>query len=86
MSVAGQNQILTINRGSEQGLDLGTVLNLQRHGETVVDHTDGGRKIKLPDEQYGNVFIFRVFDNISYGLVMQVTDFVQVGDVAKSPD
>ncbi|MBR7790966.1 LysM peptidoglycan-binding domain-containing protein [Undibacterium sp. FT147W] len=85
VSVAGQNQIITINRGKEHGLDLGTVLSLQRYGEVITDRTDGNRKIKLPDEQYGHVFIFRLFDNISYGLVMQVTDFVKVGDVARSP-
>ena len=85
VSVAGQNQIITINRGKEHGLDLGTVLSLQRYGEVITDRTDGNRKVKLPDEQYGHVFIFRLFDNISYGLVMQVTDFVKVGDVARSP-
>jgi hypothetical protein len=42
--------------------------------------------VKLPDQQYGNLFIFRVFNNISYGLVMQVTDTVQIGDLAKSPE
>jgi len=85
VSVAGQNQIITINRGKEHGLDLGTVLSLQRYGGVIADRTDGNRKIKLPNEQYGHVFIFRLFDHISYGLVMQVTDFVKVGDVAKSP-
>ncbi|MBC3936752.1 LysM peptidoglycan-binding domain-containing protein [Undibacterium sp. CY7W] len=85
VSVAGQNQIVTINRGREHGIDLGTVLSLQRYGATVKDRTDGNRLIKLPNEQYGHVFIFRVFDTISYGLVMQVTDFVKVGDIAQSP-
>jgi hypothetical protein len=40
----------------------------------------------LPDTDYGSLFIFRVFKNISYGLIMQVTDSVQIGDVAKSPE
>lgn len=91
---AGQNQIVAINRGKEHGLDLGTVLELYRHGQVVNDKTGkrstwsfgAGEKVKLPDTQYGSLFIFRVFDNISYGLVMQVTDTVQVGDVAKSPE
>ncbi|MFZ6755415.1 LysM peptidoglycan-binding domain-containing protein [Undibacterium sp. Dicai25W] len=85
VSVAGQNQIVTINRGSESGVDVGTVMALERHGVTIRDRTDDNREVKLPDELYGNVFIFRVFDNISYGLVMQVRDFVKVGDVARSP-
>lgn len=90
---AGQSQVVTINRGSLDGLDVGAVLQLYHHGKTVPDPTAernmfGMRtaKMKLPDEQYGTLFIFRVFKHVSYGLVMQVTEPVTVGDVAKSPE
>jgi hypothetical protein len=95
VSQAGQNQIVSINRGKDAGLDLGTVLELYRKGEVISDRTEkkawsigsiGATKVKLPDNQYGSVFIFRIFDTISYGLVMQVTDSVQIGDAAKSPE
>ncbi|MGZ8290269.1 MAG: LysM peptidoglycan-binding domain-containing protein [Telluria sp.] len=93
VTYAGQNQVVSINRGSVDGLDVGTVLQLYHFGKVVAD--PGGDKgmlgmrrptIKLPDEQYGSLFVFRVFKNVSYGLVMQVTEPVQVGDVAKSPE
>lgn len=84
---AGQNQIVTVNRGRKDGIDVGTVLQLYRLGTTIVDKTEGKKdNVKLPDTEYGNLFIFRVFNNISYALVMQVRDSVQVGDVAKSPE
>lgn len=83
---AGQNQVVAINRGKNAGLDIGAVLQLSRFGQIVADRTDGKRNVKLPDELYGSLFVFRVFNNISYGLIMQVTDSVQVGDVAKSPE
>lgn len=93
VTYAGQNQVVTINRGSVDGLDIGSVLQLYHLGKTVSDPTGkrsmlGMRteKIKLPDEQYGTLFIFRVFKHISYGLIMQVTEPVEVGDVAKSPE
>lgn len=88
VSQAGQNQIVSINRGSKDGIDIGTVLELQRLGIVTADRTEGkGRNlIKLPDETYGTLLIFRVFNNISYGLVMQVTDTVQIADVARSPE
>lgn len=91
VSQAGQNQIVTINRGRADGVDLGTVLELYRYGATVPDPTEktgffsSKKMVKLPDSRYGSLFIFRTFEKLSYGLVMQVTDTVQVGDIAKSP-
>lgn len=83
---AGQNQVVAINRGLKDGLDIGSVLQLYRAGRVVEDRTDGKKAVKLPDEEYGSLFVFRVFNNVAYGLVMQVTDAVQVGDAAKSPE
>lgn len=95
VSYAGQHQIVAINRGKLDGLDLGTVLELSRYGAVVEDKTVSSKwyelklkkpTIKLPSEAYGSLFIFRTFKHISYGLVMQVKDTVQVGDYANSPE
>lgn len=89
---ASQSQVVTVNRGTLDGLDVGAVLDLYHVGQTVTDPASRGflglgkKKLRLPDEQYGELFIFRVFGHVSYGLVMQVTAPVQVGDVAKSPE
>jgi len=83
---AGQNQIIAINRGKADGLDLGSVLQLYRAGRMAKDRTGDRNTVALPDEKYGTVFIFRLFDNIAYGLVMQVTDAVRTGDAARSPE
>jgi hypothetical protein len=90
---ASQNQVVTVNRGTLDGLDVGSVLQLYHLGKKVAD--PGGSKgifgfgrtmLRMPDEQFGELFIFRVFGHVSYGLVMQVTLPVQIGDVAKSPE
>jgi hypothetical protein len=92
VTYAGQSQVVTVNRGSLDGLDIGSVLQLYHLGKTVPDPASKGvfglhkQQIKLPDEQYGSLFIFRVFKNVSYGLIMQVTAPVEVGDVARSPE
>ena len=95
VTYAGQNQVVSVNRGSVDGLDVGSVLQLYTLGKTIKDQTvktsswgmgNSGTMVKLPDEQSGTLFIFRVFNHISYGLIMQVTEPVQVGDVAKSPE
>ena len=93
VTYAGQNMVVSVNRGTVDGLDVGTVLQLYNLGKTVHDRTApkgmmGMTKsmIRLPDEQSGTLFIFRVFKNISYGLIMQVTEPVEIGDVARSPE
>lgn len=92
VSYAGQSQVVSVNRGSIDGLDVGSVLQLYHFGKTVADPEAKGflglgrKKMKLPDEQYGSLFIFRVFGRVSYGLIMQVAAPVEVGDVAKSPE
>ncbi len=94
VTYAGQNQVISINRGALDGLDVGSVLQLYNLGETVKDKTQpsagwfkrNNATIKLPDEQSGTLFVFRTFKHISYGLIMQSTEPVEVGDVAKSPE
>lgn len=86
VSNAGQNAVVTVNRGKEDGLDPGSVLELYQHGKTIRDQGAGNQLVKLPEEKYGSLFIFRSFSRISYGLVMQVTEPVQVGDPARSPE
>jgi hypothetical protein len=86
VSHAGQNNIVSVNVGRTQGIDIGTVLQLNHFGAVVVDAADKKKKVKLPDEEYGSLFIFRVFDNISYGLIMEVRNTVEVGDIAKTPE
>jgi hypothetical protein len=83
---AGSNMIVSLNRGKTHGLEIGHVLELVRGGKTIVDKTDNNKKLKLPDEKYGALFVFRTFDKISYGLVMRVTEPVQIGDAVSSPE
>jgi hypothetical protein len=86
MDNAGQNAVVTINRGKSNGLDVGSVLELYRYGKVVKDRGAGNQPVRLPDEKSGTLFIFRTFDRVSYGLVMQVANRIQVGDAARSPE
>ncbi|MFY7947838.1 MAG: peptidoglycan-binding protein, partial [Gemmatimonas sp.] len=83
---AGTQNIVALNRGRRDGLEVGHVLSLLQIGETVQDRTSAKREtIKLPDEEIGHMFVFRVFDNVSYALVMRVTNTVKVGDRFSQP-
>lgn len=83
---AGQNQIVALNRGARDGVERGHVLALWRDGEKVIDRTDATRPtIKLPDERHGMLFVFRVFDRMSYALILSVKDPVKPGDRFTQP-
>ena len=83
---AGQNQIVALNRGSNEGVERGHVLALWRNGATMIDKTDAGRPtIKLPDERHGVLFVFRVFKRMSYALILTVQEPVKPGDRFTQP-
>lgn len=83
---AGQNQIVALNKGSSNGIERGHVLALWSAGERVIDKTDPSRPtIKLPDERHGMLFVFRVFDRMSYALILSVKSPVKAGDKFTQP-
>ncbi len=83
----GQSQIVTINRGTHDGMERGHILAIQSDGERLIDKTIDGKRqaIKLPDERNGLLMIFRTFDRLSYALVLEVTQPVKVGDWLINP-
>jgi hypothetical protein len=83
---AGQNQIVVINKGLNDGIENGHVLAVLSTGAQMVDKTDEGRtRIKLPDERNGLALVFLPFARVSYALVMEITSPVQVGDKLINP-
>jgi len=83
---AAQNQIVSLNKGTRDGIEVGHVLAILTEGDRVVDATDGKRtRIKLPDERNGLLMVFRTFDRVSYGLILQIRTGVKVGDRLVSP-
>jgi LysM domain-containing protein len=42
-------------------------------------------KLKLPDERFGLIMVFRVFNRVSYALVLNVSRPVIIGDVVQTP-
>lgn len=80
----GKNSIVAINRGGEQGLDVGHVLSVKQRGRLIKDR-ETNESIMLPDESVGHMMIFRVFDQIAYGLIMEASESISVGDSVTKP-
>ncbi len=84
---AGQNQVVALNMGKRDGLARGHVLALWRAGRPAVDTTTEGQRtaMRLPDERHGMMFVFRVFERVSYALIVSVQEPVQAGDRFTQP-
>ena len=89
-SEGGKNSIVSINKGSRDGLEMGHVLAIIRTGATIPDpqstkSRDYAPQIRLPDERYGLAFVFRVFSGVSYALIMDSSRSVAPGDFVRTP-
>lgn len=89
-SEAGKNSVVSINKGSLQGLEMGNVLAIMRTGATIPDpqstmSRDFAPQFRLPNERYGLVFVFRVFSSVSYALIMDSSRPVAPGDIVQTP-
>ncbi len=89
-SESGPNSVVAIGRGKRDGLEEGHVLAILRAGTNVVDReapvsSGSAPTFALPAERYGLLFVFRVFDAVSYGLVMESKRPVAPGDIVQTP-
>ena len=80
----GRYDVVVINRGINSGLDVGNVLAIAQKGGHIMDRFDR-RTIELPTERSGILMVFRLFEKIAYGLVLQATEPLRVGDIVRTP-
>lgn len=84
----GRFSIVSLAAGKREGIEMGHVLALYRAGQTVTNRFDLDKpktSHTLPDERYGLVFVFRVFERASYALVLEANRPVTAGDRLRKP-
>lgn len=81
----GQYGIPVINRGSRDGVELGHVLALYKQGRPIKKESAKEPTLTTPAEVNGYAFVFRVFERVSYALIMNVRHPVNVMDEAHKP-
>jgi hypothetical protein len=82
----GRHYVVTLTVGKQDGLEVGHVLALHRERGSVRYDGDGRREnFDLPDQRYGVVFVFRVFERVAYAMVMDTSGHVSVGDIVRRP-
>lgn len=86
VTYGGPQTIVTLNRGKADGLEEGHVLAVDAAGAKVIYRSQNERTdYQLPDSRNGLMFVFRVYDRVSYALIMNATTPVLVGDVVHTP-
>jgi len=96
--LVGHLKMVSISGGSNQGVQPGHVFSAFRPGETIRDdvkypigsmadaRTWKGDMVTLPDEFDAHIMVFRVFDEVSYALIMEGDRPVKEADILKHPD
>lgn len=83
----GQGQIVVLNLGNQQGIEVGHVLAVYQAGDNISDPISKkrGDRVTLPDEQTGIVMVFRTYERVSYALVMKAKGPMHLYDMVKAP-
>ena len=77
--------VVLINYGLKDGIDIGDVFNIYRKGHVISDPLNKKSKIKLPNEFAGNMLVFKIFKKISYAIIMDAKQVIKVNDLVVSP-
>jgi LysM repeat protein len=91
--MAGQYQVVVINRGTSHGIEPGHVLGIYVTGTEVTDPRSRGVSrvggfgpdVKLPDWRGGTFMVFKTYDRVSYGLIMESTVPIRALDQVRNP-
>lgn len=90
---AGTYQTITLNLGSDDGVDKGTVVSLYKKSHqlkgSIPDASTESRSVlkylSIPAEEVGLALIYRVSDKMSSALIINASHPVKVGDLVMNP-
>lgn len=98
LNSVGPRQVVALSKGERDGIEPGQVYAVYRPGERIHDDvkypdthwrntfTPKKTRVQLPEEFVGHVMVFRTFEKLSYGLVMDGLRPVKLYDVLHAPE
>ncbi|NOQ64019.1 MAG: LysM peptidoglycan-binding domain-containing protein [Methyloprofundus sp.] len=88
VSQIGQYDIIVLSKGKQDNLEIGHILSIKQTGKLIADpfHKNKNELVKLPNREAGIALVFRVFDRVSYALVMSATRNITVLDRVSTPE
>jgi hypothetical protein len=98
LNAVGRLQVVSLSDGALDGVENGQTYSIFAKGDVVDDRSDypelsaraffhhEDSRVQLPEEYIGHVMVFRTFDRVSYGLIMDGIRPVHRGDKLYDPD
>lgn len=83
-SQAAQFESLALDLGLTNGLAEGDILSIFRDGELVLDPVTR-KDVRLPETEIGILLVYKVFEKMSYGVILSLTQPSAVGDAVRTP-
>ena len=80
----GTTDIVVLNKGERDQLEVGQVLAVYQAGALVFD-TVAQDNVQLPDVRAGLAMVFEVFEKASYAIILKSDKPLKVGDKVKNP-
>lgn len=94
VELSSEYNIVALNRGSDDGLDRGTVLVIDAAKLETDDRCASingsstclvGHTVELPVEAEGTLLVFKTYQKMSYAIIMNSTRPVQISDPVRNP-
>jgi hypothetical protein len=93
MDAVGPHQVVALSIGKRDGVDNGQTYSIYQPGQTI-QRRRGEQQLapwrrqgsQLPAEYVGHVMVFRTFDRVSYGLIMDGLRPIQIGNQLRMPE
>ncbi|RLA54373.1 MAG: peptidoglycan-binding protein [Gammaproteobacteria bacterium] len=80
----GLLDVVAINLGNRDNIQTGNMMAIYKAGEVVRDRIQGGM-VTLPPARAGVLMIFRTFEKMSFGLILNANKPLSVDDMVKNP-
>jgi hypothetical protein len=84
VSQIGTTDIVVLNKGKRDGLEIGQVLAIYQAGELVFDKV-AQENVQLPDTRAGLAMVFEAFEKASYAIVLKASRPLKIMDKVKNP-
>ncbi len=83
-SKAAQFESVVMNLGERDGLKLGDVLSIHKAGDLVRDPVTD-KRVELPSTEIGILMAYKIFDKVSYGVILSLSEPALAGSEVKAP-